>query len=546
MIRPARRPIVGLTVFFVAGTWAGSRMDIPADPLLPVAALLLAAAAALTILVPSKATPRQQSWMAVGATLALLLATFCAAFINMRLAAQPPADPDIGSFAPGTNPVPAEIVGTVSDEPVAARTTGGAALWKFPIDVARVRLAGEAGNHAAGGTARVSLYLPLRVQPRYGDRWVLAGQLTRQGEAGRPRIILTASSGQSRRLSEGHGNRFLAWCLDCRQRARELLTLGISDFPEQTAILNSLLLGYRSQMPFDLYRDFAATGTLHVFAISGSHVVVLGGAIIFALSAAGLPRTRWVFVLGPLLILYTVMTGLQPSAVRACLMGMVFWLAPAIGRKPDIYASLGIAAILILAVEPGDIADIGFLLSFAAVLGIVLLYQPLYGPMERLLAVDPLRVQPESRWVAALRYLGRQIAGLFAVSTAACLSTAPLTAIYFGTVSPISLVGNLLAVPLASLVIVTGCISLAFGSVAGFLADLFNHANLALVALLGASIRLLARVPGGYFQIPPPAPWLVAVFYSALALWLFQRWAAGSSPEAARGDGEVRPPDRGP
>jgi len=148
------------------------------------------------------------------------------------------------------------------------------------------------------------------------------------------------------------GNPFVAWTLKCRQAAGELITTGITDFTEQVAILNSLLLGYRSQMPFELYRAFAATGTLHVFAISGEHVVVLGSVIVFIISVAGLQRTYWVLFLGPLIVLYTVMTGLQPSAIRACVMGIAFWLAPLFGRKPDIFASLALSAVLILAFVP--------------------------------------------------------------------------------------------------------------------------------------------------------------------------------------------------
>lgn len=535
MMRVARRPIVGLTLFFLAGTWTGFHADIPWHLLLGATAILIALAAALTFLAPAKPAPNEPYRVQAAALVALLAATFGVAALNARLDALPPEHPDVGDTLVQSNETPAEVVGMIDDEPLSTRTNAGAALWKFPLAVERLHVSGEPDNRAASGTVRVSVFLPNAIKPRYGDRWIFAGHLSRMSGPRQTRIVMAASSSRSRRLSAGHGNRFLAWCLDCREAARTMLTTGISDFSEQTAILNSLLLGYRSQMPFDLYRAFAATGTLHVFAISGSHVVVLAGAIIFALSAAGLSRTRWIWILGPLLVFYTIMTGLQPSAVRACLMGMVFWLAPAIGRKPDIYASLSVAALLILAVAPADIGDLGFVLSFAAVLGIVLIYPHLYKPMERLLAADPLRLQAEAWWVRAARFAGNQIASLLAVSAAACLATAPLTALYFKTVSPISLIGNLLAVPLASLVIVTGCISLVLGTIGGCLADIYNHANLVLVSVLGASIRILSRVPGGYFTIPPPPQWLAVLFYVILGLWLYVRWVSAAGARKSMG-----------
>jgi predicted membrane metal-binding protein len=107
---------------------------------------------------------------------------------------------------------------------------------------------------------------------------------------------------------------------------------------------------------------------------------------------------------------------------------------------------------------------------------------------------------------------------LIATSCAAWLVSAPLTAYYFQMFSLIALAGNLIAMPLASLMIMTGALSLVSGSCIEWLADVFNHANLALAFLLTRSMELFAAIPGGNFAVDPPPLWLILIFYFVLAV----------------------------
>ncbi|MEI8139685.1 MAG: ComEC/Rec2 family competence protein [bacterium] len=180
-------------------------------------------------------------------------------------------------------------------------------------------------------------------------------------------------------------------------------------------------------------------------------MVIILGTLVFILSACGLPRTRWVLFLGPLLILYTAMTGMQPSAVRACIMGIIFWMGPLLGRKPDIFTTLAASAIVILAISPGDLINIGFMLSYIAVLGLVLFCPVFSGLLRSCFAHDPLKLEPDPRWQEWLRSLWHGFSELLSVSLAAWLVTMPLTILFFGNFSPIGLPANLLVVPLSSL-----------------------------------------------------------------------------------------------
>ena len=507
-----RRPLTGIAIFFVTGTGLGL-----AFPLSQTLLLISAAVSLILALIPRlPPTP-------------FILATILAIGWANASANITDSEPDIPSIV--KLPSGASLTGIISDEPVCTPAKNGKYSWKFPLIAEKVRVGWTNDWRNVSGNIRIRLFAEAGDRiPAYGERWTFSGYLNqmlfKQGLfAGKPGgLFFSGSAHKARPLAQDEGNALVKYCLQGRAWAGKLLAFGITDRPEQVCILNSILLGYYSQIPRDLYQAFANTGTLHVFAISGSHVVILGGAIIFILAACGLPRTRWVLFLGPLLILYTAMTGLQPSAIRACIMGIVYWIAPLIGRKPDIFTTLAASAILILAISPDDLINIGFLLSYIAVLGLIL-FCPVFSRMlNQCFQHDPLKLEPDPAWQEFLRSLWHFFSELLSVSAAAWLVTTPLTIMFFGTFSPIGLPSNLLIVPLSSLVIITGVLSLTLGSCALFFADLFNHANLALIVLMTESARWFAAIPHGYMKAPPVPLWGILVFYVVLLLGRFAIW----------------------
>jgi ComEC/Rec2-related protein len=532
MTKLPRRPLIGLALLFVAGVYLGLVHRVSPPILLLPAALLLILAGALHKLKHPAAS--------LLSTLLIQLTVLDLGWAHTAL--NQPLSPAIAIQAnEALADAKAGLIGMVADAPVCTEQSGKRSTWSFPLHVARFRDNPTVAWRDVSGTVRVRLFVwPNAQVPAYGERWSFEGHIEqtvfKQGRlTGKPAgIYLTASGRQACFLSAPGGNALTRQCLAARTWAAALLKRGIDDFPEQVTILNSLLLGYYSRIPRDLYQAFAATGTLHVFAISGSHVVIVCGVIIVALAACGLPRTRWILFLGPLLAGYTIMTGLQASAVRACIMAMLFWAAPFLHRKADIHTALAASAILILIVSPDELLGIGFVLSFVAVIGLVLFFPLFADPLRRRFQPDPLQIQPEPTWKRFLRRLWLFVADLLAMSLAAWLVSAPLTAWYFEQFSPIGLLGNLLAVPVASLVIVTGFLSLVFGSCAGFLADIFNHANLVLIGVLTSTIRLFAAVPGGHMQVVPPPVWFLPVFYGLLASLRFSLWLNRPSAAPAR------------
>jgi ComEC/Rec2-related protein len=515
------RPLLGLGIAFLVGTWCGLKLDVPLVSVLrpALAAFALACAAALA--------RRKLSGLGPAATALIHMACGLAAWAWV-LVHPAGSGEGIERFFQDTNTV-AQVRGVVAGDPDAGpRLTSGAYAWTFPFDVESVSRDGNSWAPLPG-RARVTWFANwISGVPSYGETWQLSAS------AGRPDrrairlhgVNLKASRRDSRRLEEATPTGFVRQCYEARRSSLRHLAAGIADFPAEVGIYQSLILGYRWGLTKEAQEIFAATGTIHIFAISGSHVVIIAGLIIFLLRAVRLSRVYWVLALAPLLSAYTISVGGQSSAVRACLMAIIYFLAPLLRRRADVVSALAMAAILIVAVAPDQLMDVGFICSFVVVLGLIVLC-PLLDPWMRSWAeVDPMRLQEENIGMRAGRYLLRVTLSLVAVSLAAWLTSAPLSAYYFGRFSLVSLPCNLFVIPMSFLLIVSGCLSLVLGPCWGFLGEVFNHASLFLVWMLERAMSLMLAIPGGHMRVAQPAAWMVWTWYALLAiaaLWLRAR-----------------------
>lgn len=420
-------------------------------------------------------------------------------------------------------------------------------IRRFPLRVEKVRLPGETWENS-GGRIDVRWFGPAPVEnraynpyagavPVYGERWLVKGR-TRTYYPQKHRFSgcsLSTGKHSSEKLSDGPAYAFARFLLSARRAAAGLLAVGIEDHTRTTGVLRALLLGYRNELNRDTHDLFAVTGTLHIFAISGLHVGIICGLLIFLLSVLGIPRTKWILFLAPSLIAYTFATGAKASAVRACIMALIYFSAPFAGRRADSLSALALAALLIIAWSPLQLFRVGFILSFTVVLGLIVLYPLVYRVIERLVGKvgilsgagtdsvmplfwerDPARVQEEPKPLPVVRRAVRHLSSLLALSCSAWLVSAPLTAYYFGRFSPVALLANVLVIPLAFLIVLTGCLSLVLGSCVALMADIFNHTNLILVATLLQGMKLISCIPGGSITVARPPLWIVVAWYSAL------------------------------
>ncbi len=370
----------------------------------------------------------------------------------------------------------------------------------------------------------VTLHGTPKPPPVYGERWTLTGTLYRHVWKGRVQWRFRGGLREAQRHPQA-GWTLSAFSQQVRRGASSILAHGVDGMDDVTGVVQALLLGYRARLDPAIKRAFASTGTMHIFAISGLHVAILCSVLVFAIGLCGVPRTGWVFALAPLILLYAITTGSHASAIRAGVMTSAYLLAPALRRRPDVVSAMALAAIGILAWQPAQLFDIGCILSFAAVTGILTIVPVLDAMLLHWLRPDPLAV-PELTdetppwWRPLALWLGR----LATVSVAAGLTSDTLSLFFFGRFSPIALVANLIVVPLAFLIIVTGCLSLVAGAGIGlWLAGIFNSANAVFVRLLIGGMRWLEAVPyahteGASISLVGMVLWYALLIYAALIL----------------------------
>lgn len=508
-----RRPLPLLALAYAAGTACGLSIVLPPAMTGAPAAVLLVGAFLL-----SRTDVRRLKPLLLVPAVGLVAWTLC------RRESEEPMPPAVLGEPGGSQPVVA-VEGVVTQDPDYGRLlASGRVIRMFRLRADRLDT--EFGtSYDWAGTIRVAWFSRGRdAAPAYGERWLLHGGLRLDtGPGGESARVLSTGRSQSERLSVGEGAGFVAGCLRGRRYAAARLERGIEDFPRAVGILRALILGYREQLDPATRELFAATGTLHLFAISGLHVGMVCGFIIVLLRACRVSRIYWVLLLGPLLAAYTVGTGGRPSAVRACLMALLYFAAPLVHRKPDPLSATAAAAMLILAWDPSQLREAGFVFSFTAVAGILALYPALDRVFGRIGRRDPFRIQEESSPVRLSRAAGRYLASLAAVSVAAWLSSAPLMAWYFGRIAPIGVLSNVVLIPPAALTVLSGCLSFTGGACLGLVAEIFNHAALALVTLLLAIVDVLQAVPFGRFEVERPPLVFVVAWYAVLALWMLRR-----------------------
>ncbi len=275
---------------------------------------------------------------------------------------------------------------------------------------------------------------------------------------------------------------------------RWLAHSGLSD--RERAMVLAILLGIRNELDADQKQAFAQSGTMHVLAVSGMHVALIYWILMFLLKPLGRSTgARWVRAALVLLLLwaYAGITGATPSVLRATVMCSLFVAASLSDRRPATLNTLMGAAMLLLLYDPRMLFQLSFQLSFLAVLGIVLCYDPLR------------RLWDPGHFV--LRYCW----SLVAVSLAAQLFTTPLSLAVFQAFPVWFLPANLIIVTLVNLGVVGGLLLLITLPVP-VLGSLVADALGALVRLIGHAGEFFAHAPCAYPDVRMDA------FQAALAL----------------------------
>lgn len=232
-----------------------------------------------------------------------------------------------------------------------------------------------------------------------------------------------------------NGNRLIAKSLRIRDYLlAQFSRFGITD--NQLAVLSALTLGYKDLLDEELRKIYSSTGAMHILAVSGLHVGIL--YFILALILGLLPsfgkNSKFIKLLIILIFLwfFALLTGLSPSVCRSAIMFSLVAIGQSFGARSNIFNTLSVAAFALLVANPSNLLNLGFQLSFIAVISIVVFYPHIH----RLLYFK--NKAAEYTW------------SLISVSIAAQIGTFPLTAAYFAQFPNYFIITNLLAIPLAT------------------------------------------------------------------------------------------------
>lgn len=283
---------------------------------------------------------------------------------------------------------------------------------------------------------------------------------------------------------------------------------------DELATVGALTLGYKQGLDKELKRHFQASGAAHVLAVSGLHTGILYGLVWWLLTLGGRfkPRYenragRWTVSLIIIAVMwaYAWLTGMTPSVVRAVIMVTMVEISRMAYRDPISLNSIAAAAVLILIFRPTDLWSVSFQLSFAATTAIVLTADS----MGTLFHYPHLRS----------RFWGRiinWIIGMMLVSLAAQLGTLPITIYYFHQVSTYFLLTNLIVLPLATLLVPFGMVTVALGG--SWLGIVFGYVTQTLAWLMNHSVEWIESLPGCTVPAHTNGYW-VAVYYILLILF---------------------------
>jgi competence protein ComEC len=359
-----------------------------------------------------------------------------------------------------------------------------------------------------GGTARP------RAWPGVGESVAVAGRLAPLGRYDAYQRRRGAAAALEVHRLDATGERrggVLGVVDDARRRAEAGLAQRLA--APEAALLRGMVLGQDERLAESVREDFKRSGLAHVLAVSGQNVMLLAILVLAAGAVAGIGLRARLLVALALVAFYVPLTGAGPSIQRAGVMGAAGLVAALAGRPTHRWYALGLAAAVTLALNPRAAAEPGWQLSFAAVVALLALAPPLRATLARVVPGP--------------------VADVAAITIAATVGTAPLTAMHFAQVSLAALPANLVAAAAIAPIMWLGMLAAAAGQVAPVLATPFNVVNEPLLVVVQWIAHTMARAPAAVVPLRLGSPAALAAAYAALAGAIIALHAAWRRAERA-------------
>jgi len=295
------------------------------------------------------------------------------------------------------------------------------------------------------------------------------------------------------------GNIFVKAVLSIRERIVNVINQSLP--PQQAGLLSGMLIGYREGLSEEVEEAFSNSGLTHLLAVSGANVAFIMLPLVFIFKKLRFRQNIYNIIIIGILLLFTFITGFEPSVLRAVIMAIVILVGQILKRETDIFTSIAFAAILLLLLNPGNLFNIGFQLSFAATISLVLFYTNLKNMLN-------------------FGFLPEFITDVLASTLAAQIGVLPITVFYFNKISLISVLSNLIVAPVVEFITIMGSLMAVLGQIHIIFSVLIGYCNNALLSFVLFVTKTTAELPYSVITVSTPSVVLVIIYYIFI-LFLF-------------------------
>lgn len=266
------------------------------------------------------------------------------------------------------------------------------------------------------------------------------------------------------------------------------------------ALLKGIILADRTEIDRDTIQNFSRTGLIHILAISGTHIGIIFMLILFVFKPIFSVKYRYfpIYISLSCIWIFAIFIGLGTSVFRACLMISIYYLMMILQRKPDTLHAIGLSALIILSMDTQQVFNIGFQLSFLAVLGIFGFYRPIvqyFGKPKNII----------TKWLI----------NTFALTISAQIAVLPLTIFYFNQSSPMAILFNIPAIAFAQIFIVFSflvCVLLGVNVHSDFILKIYDH----LSSLFLKMVNFFTKIDFSFVENIAFSPLELVLFFGIL------------------------------
>lgn len=334
-----------------------------------------------------------------------------------------------------------------------------------------------------------------------------------------------ASSSKVKKAGEANKNIIKSASIDFKKYMQNIYFYYL---PKMEAVLiNGIVLGGDQSIPEGVQKIFRDTGTVHILAVSGMNVGLVG-IICFVIIADILRLPKKIAVIPSIFMVwfYSLATGLNPPVVRSAIMLTIIFLGNILERESDVLNSLSLAALIILLISPLTLFSISFQLSFVCVLSMILIYPKLESFKFKETNKEEKKKNKDLEKINKdfpdnyLKLFYNNIKTLFLLSLSIQIGVWPIGAFYFQQVSLISVIANIFVVPLVSVILYLGIALVIFSKISFFLTKILANTGWFCLIMLERIVFFFSKLPCSNFNIKSPSLFFILCYYVVIALCL--------------------------